>query len=269
MSNISPRRFVEAVADAFTGNARGQTESFLNPARSILLRLNGAWRRYVLEKPVIALRGAELVNLVNSRDFRSRLAEAARRTVSTNREAGFQYYQDIDNKDELWSPVIEGYVHEIPHEFFTDWMIDNLRDDSNGNCHELLSLHIHTYPASGLALSSEDVELTCSPACDEYDVRPVIMVGALDPTNMTRGHLLSMQRTDREPYPYATEVLHEAWKRVVAVEKDWPSSRVADALEVPGYLKAAVVPFYTTPQSDLADIVLTDAFRRLAQHGNL
>ncbi len=203
------------------------------------------------------------MNLVKSREFRSRLAIAARVTAKTNNETGFKYYRDLSTATDMWSPVFEGTELEMRPSRFTDWMFDHLPYESIGDCYELLTLHTHGYPSSGLALSHSDVELTCSASYDE-DVRPCVCIATLDPSDLTKGHMLMMQRLCKEPYFHATEIPQKAWRRALAVENEWPSERVADALTEPGYLASTVIPFDTMRSPSYAQVSVTNGFLRLA-----
>ena len=63
--------------------------------------------------------GDELVRIVKSKDFRSRLAEAAKITMRTGHESEFRLYREIYQDQDRFTPVFEGGTGSTDEDDFT------------------------------------------------------------------------------------------------------------------------------------------------------
>ncbi len=144
------------------------------------------------KKPVIALSGSELVDLVKSREFRSRLAEAARITMRTGYESGFRHYLDLDANKRYWTPVFKGERDELPSQRYSDWKSHTIPSWPADRCVELLTFHTHPDADRELGLSYDDLRLILDGDSD-FDLRPLIAIAGV--TESTSAHLLLLRRT--------------------------------------------------------------------------
>lgn len=65
--------------------------------------------------------GDELVKIIQSKEFRYRLAKAAKITNRTGHETGFTVRREVQSNFYYWSPVFEGFTDEVNREDVHDW----------------------------------------------------------------------------------------------------------------------------------------------------
>jgi len=193
-----------------------------------------------MSRKIVALEGSELVSLVKSREFRSRLAEAARITMRTGHESGFRNYRDLHTAKRYWSPVIEGGTDEVPGHLYRAWEETAVPEVLNTReLYPLFDFHFHPeFPE--LKLSYHDLDLVKSPAW-ERDVRPAVGIGNV--SNDGYGNILFLRQLTATPSIDSEFVTEQAWAAYEPVEGLPLSSEYANALAIPGYLRACVSPF--------------------------
>lgn len=178
---------------------------------------------------------------MNSREFRSRLAKAARLTARTGHEGAFSYLLDIRSQCRHWTPVFEGCCDRTDRYAFLEWKDRAGLDASLGICAHLLDLHLHPDSSGPLNLSYVDV---CEVDQDSvaFPVRPLVAVGTV--SEQGRIDLLLLQKTVNASLQYqCRNVLQQAYQQHERVEELWPSHEVARATTVPGFIRAGIVTY--------------------------
>src|SRR5437870_8641488 len=113
------------------------------------------------------------------REFRSRLAEAARYSRDSGAESGFCYLRSLKTDQHYLTPSFKGVQDELPNDDFNDWKERYDLDEPDRRVIKLFDLHLHGGIRSRLGLSRSDIELVDymaprDPTC------PVIGVGTCD-----------------------------------------------------------------------------------------
>lgn len=202
---------------------------------------------------------------MKSREFRSRLAEAARLTVTTGHEAGFRIYVLASDPQLLWSPTIEGSTGSIafvPEGDLAKWA--DAMDIDLLSC--VAPLYVHTHPhidSLSLDLSDKDL-LAVVYGNPDFDVRPIIGVATIgDDRN---GALLLMRSLCnlQKPRPELCETLSNRYR---AYKGPWPSEALARALMIPHQVASTVIQYSIPRGYGPASLQLKESFRTFCYLG--
>lgn len=175
------------------------------------------------------------MDLVNSYEMRSHLAEGARITQQTGHEAGFRYYLDTANGERYWSPVFEGVTDELPLGLFTRWLMDAGRFQYQ---HPLLTVHYHPGEGEIVPSSSDLMRLFLTPK--QHDAREIVATATI--TNSGAGRMVLSKRAFdvRESRGIRFSLVETLHNRAVDLGTTDPEDgTLADALTLPGYVHTA------------------------------
>ena len=212
----------------------------------------------------------ELLDLIQSDEFRGRLGRAARLTMQTGHETGFRLYRDVERAADYLSPVVEGGTDEIDsrvydeweRETLPDWPTENGSDGPTENGFYLLLFHFHPEFGEPLQLSYTDILLTDSSY--DFETRPIVGIGNVD--KHRHGYVTLLQRTFSGGMAdeYGNEIAAEVWDKFQRAKEQWQDGAFARCLEVPGYLKADALLFDIPPRSHRATIRNPEVITRFA-----
>ena len=201
------------------------------------------------------------MKLVKSNDFRSRLAEAARITMTTGHESAFSYVRYLEAGSNHFSPVFEGMSYCIRPNVGEDWT-DTFPPDAS--LPALLDLHLHPQYNGPLLLSETDI-WHIDEWDSEYNIRPVAAIGTIN--QKASGHVLLLQK-DFPGYLKDSGALPEQlFEKYCEVEYRWPSSDFGRLIEIPGFVKADILRFRLRPGTDDAYVVNPNVIGRFGYQG--
>ena len=195
----------------------------------------------------IEVSGQQLENLVRSEEFTTRLAKAARITMTEHHESGFRLYRYVVENDDCWTPVFEGDAAEMPRLLYIGWEIQHARHYATMHCaYPLLCFHFHASLHGAMLLSEGDIETVDGP---RGDLRPVACVGTVDEKG--KGRILLLQKTFpgllQDESNSLREQIYNTGRENAWLWKYEPVE-YAKSIEVPGFFQAGVLDFELPPR---------------------
>ena len=198
--------------------------------------------------------GAELVDLVGSAQFRSRLARAARITARTGHESAFAIFRKLGTHAQTYfMPVLEGMTSEASEPgSYIKWKQAHLPGWPERNFYAtLLDVHFHPEYEEPLALSIDDV-LLMDRSLPDLDDRPIIAIGSVNDT--LTGCMLLLQRTfsgslRTKGRSLAAQLMDRALDFRDRALSGWTTESFATFLAIPGYIRRAVFSFQVSTDS--------------------
>ncbi|KAA0238479.1 MAG: hypothetical protein HS102_07920 [Planctomycetia bacterium] len=188
--------------------------------------------------------GDELVKIVQSKEFRYRLAKAARITMRTGHESGFAVYREPQSINHYWTPVFEGDTVSIEGEVYKAWERREFSQYPDHDAFDLLKLHFHTAEDGNILPSDHDLLLLDSYSFN-YATRPIIGVAGV---RLNEGHILLLQKiftgSVRQTW---CSIAGELADRLPHLEMEQDPHELSKQLSLPGYIHAACLPFRLVP----------------------
>lgn len=213
-----------------------------------------------IKRKTYEVRGEDLVEIVKSDEFRSRLAEAARTCVRTGCETGFAVYREVQPQRDHWTPVFQGDEYTIPAGTFVDWQM------KRGLLHTvsdtLIKVHFHPHCyEDDHGISLQDL-LGIFSGEFGLETRPIAAVAIVDEA-LSDGYMFLMQRDfdggfDENPNPHAMRLDNEQrhyfyWHYIDGFRDTWKDEDCAD-FSIPGCGKGKRMHFSVPRSSQLAHI---------------
>ena len=204
--------------------------------------------------------GRELVALVESEDFRTRLATAANITMRTGHESGFSVYRDLAQGVDLFTPTFEGTTDSLPREEHSDWKRRTIPQWPYDQGDWLLDLHFHPEYDEPLAVSQGDL-FQLDGASPDFNFRPIVAIGTVTPDGDCC--LLLLQKSSSKPIIEHAALLDECLEIIRSndlnygcQDSHWP--------QLPNYIKSEVLQARCEPRQSPANLQNSYVMNRFA-----